>query len=70
MYNTQLKEELEMTMKAYTNRTGIEVRYEHQPGNGNWLWFGSHHNNGLGLYVGVDGRREALRTLEGLELEN
>ena len=50
----------------YFELTKKEVNYEHQSGNGNWIIVESEDNNGIGMYIGVTGYKEACHIVEGM----
>lgn len=58
----------------FTTKTGIECEYEKQYGNGSYVYFKTKNNGGMGMYVGVDGYKDAvdtvLKILAGYDLAN
>lgn len=47
----------------FTAKTGIECEYEKQYKNGSYVYFKTRNNGGMGMYIGVDGYKDAVNTL-------
>ena len=63
------KKDFEFEARGFMWRTHIPAFYEKQYGNGSWVWFGDDEfNKGEGLYVGVNGYKDAIKALHRFEL--
>lgn len=55
-------------MEQFKQRTGIKCIYEHQRGNGSYIWLGTKDNKGCGMYIGVNGYIDAMNTLDAIQM--
>lgn len=54
------------TAESFTKLTGVKVEYRNQGSNGKYLFFNTSDNGGIGFYIGVDGYKDAIGTLDSM----